>query len=367
MTKKVAFLTIHIGSNFGSILQTVATAEILRRLKCNVEVINYIPDRCTWKRFFIDTLKSPINLAMVFVKLPVIAINKYIYNSYLSRYVKVSKPIYKNDNFVNKCPKADVYVTGSDQVWNSIHNEGLDRRYYFDGFTKDTVKVAYASSIGREKLDQYEYDEVKRMLQSYKAISVREASAKSLIETMGYQVTHLLDPTFMLSKDEWSKYVSKRMIKEPYLLVYLPYNIHDKELIYRTVRRVSQLKKLKVVTFAWHHILAERLADKTIFFASPGDFVSLMYYADYVVTNSFHGTAFSINLQKQFLVYLPSKFGTRVLSILDLCSLGSRLLKSDQVVSDDLIEEQIDYSSVNAVLDAERRKAFTFLKNALIG
>lgn len=365
MVRKISLLTIHLGINFGSILQTIATIELLNRLRYDVEVINYIPDRCTWSRFFINALKSLKELIVVFVKIPIIAINKYIFNSYLSKFVKISDPIYKADTFVSKCPKADIYLTGSDQVWNSIHNEGLDKRYYFDGFPQGTIKVSYSSSIGRETLDKSEYDEIKNMLRSYRSISVREASAKKLIESMGYQVTHLLDPTFMLNKEEWSKYMSKRMIEEPYLLVYLPYNIHDKELIYHTVRRVSEKKKLKVIAFAWHHILFERLADKTIFFANPGDFLSLMYYADYVVTNSFHGTAFSINLQKQFLVYLPSKFGTRVLSILDLCSQNSRLLQDDEIVSDDLIEETIDYSSVNTVLEEEREKTRIFLKTAL--
>lgn len=360
--KKISLITIHLGFNFGSILQTIATYNLLNRLNYDVEVVNYIPKRCTWRRFFINTLKSPKELIMVFIKMPVIAINKHIFNSYLSRYVKISPPIYEGDDFVSKCPKADIYLTGSDQVWNSIHNEGLDRRYYFDGFPQDIVKISYSSSIGRETLEKYEYEEMKRMLHSYRAISVREISAKQLIEKMGYQVTLLLDPTFMLDKMSWSKYMSNRMIKEPYLLVYLPYNIHDKELIYRTVRRISQKKQLKVVTFACHHILFERLADKTIFFANPGNFLSLMYYADYVVTNSFHGTAFSINLQKQFLVYLPSKFETRVSSILDLCALNSRLLNGNEVVSDSFIEETIDYAAVNNILETEREKTYTFFK-----
>lgn len=363
--KKISLLTIHLGFNFGSILQTIATGKLLNQLNYDVEVVNYIRNQNSWKHFFIKTLKSPKEWILIFIKMPVIAINKHIYNSYLSKYIKISAPIYKDDDFISKCPKADIYLTGSDQVWNSIHNEGLDRRYYFDGFPQDVIKISYSSSIGREILDKYEYEEMKRMLQSYRAISVREASAKQLIEKMGYQVTHLLDPTFMLDKKAWSQYMSNRMIKEPYLLVYLPYNIHNKKLIYQTVRRISQKKKLKVVTFAWHHILFERLADKTIFFASPGDFLSLMYYADYVVTNSFHGTAFSINLQKQFFVYLPSKFGTRVSSILNLCTLNSRLLKSNEVISESLIEKTIDYASVNNILETEREKTYTFLKNAL--
>ena len=202
------------------------------------------------------------------------------------------------------------------------------------------------------------------MLGTYKAISVREASAKTIIESMGYKVCHLLDPTFMLDKAKWSQYRSKRIVKEPYIMVYLPYNTHDKNLIYKSVRVIAQCKKLKVVTFSWT-IRPEKLADRTVYFADPGDFLSLMDYADYIVTNSFHGTAFSINLNKQFYVYLPTGFGTRIMSILNLCSLSDRLLKADEVVSVEKVERTIDYNSINLILNRERKLAHEFLDNAL--
>ncbi|EKN16398.1 polysaccharide pyruvyl transferase family protein [Parabacteroides goldsteinii] len=362
--KTVSLITIHLGPNFGSNLQTIATERVLKQHGCEMEVINYIPPRCTWKRFFKKSFKSTISIMKMFARYPVEIANRHIYKSFLTRYVKVSKPIYAEDDFVYICPKADVYVTGSDQVWNSKHNEGLDKRYYFDGFPKGTLKLAYSSSIGCEELDADEYDEVRRMLGSYQAISVREASAKQLIESMGYEAVHLLDPTFMLTKEDWKQYMSKRLVKAPYLIVYLPYNIHDKALIYQTIRKIAEKKHLKVVSFSWN-IFPDRLADKTMFFSHPGDFLSLMYHADYIVTNSFHGTAFSVNLNKQFAVYLPSGFGTRIISILNLCGLNSRLLASDEIISDAKMDELIDYATVNALLNKERSKAHTFLEKAL--
>lgn len=362
--KKVSLLTIHLGANFGSNLQTIATVETLKQHGCETEVINYIPERCTWKRFFRNSIRSVFSVVKMFVHIPIKMLNDHIYCSFLARHVQVSQPIYYKDDFAMVCPKADIYMTGSDQVWNSIHNEGLDKRYYFDGFPREAIKIAYSSSIGREELDASEYAEVKRMLGSYRAISVREASAKHLIENMGYKVMHLLDPTFMLRKEDWLQYMSKRIVKEPYLIVYLPYNIHNKALIYETIRKIATKKQLKVVSFSWH-ILPDKQADKTVFFASPGDFLSLMYHADYVVTNSFHGTAFSINFNKQFIVYLPSGFGTRIISILDLCKLKSRLLASDEVISVNHIDMPIDYTSVNVILDNERRKSHVFLEQAL--
>lgn len=362
--KRISLITIHLGSNFGSILQTIATIKIVEKFNCSVEVINYIPERCTLKRFFLKSIKSFASFIKIFVTLPVFYINRNIYNSFLAKYAKVSAPIYKEDCFVKACPKADIYMTGSDQVWNSVHNEGLDRRYYFDGFSEEIIKVAYASSIGRESLEENEYVEVKRMLATYKAISVREMSAKKLIEGMGYEATHLLDPTFMLDREEWKYYMTKRKVGEEYLLVYLPYNIHDKKIIYQSIKKIAKEKKLKIVSFSWH-IIPDKDADKTIYFANPGDFLSLMYHADYVVTNSFHGTAFSVNLNKQFSVYLPTGFGTRIKSVLELCHIENRLLQASEVISNEKIGSLIDYSPINVILDKEREKASAFLCKTL--
>lgn len=362
--RTISLLTIHLGSNFGSILQTIASVKVFENLNCSVTVVNYIPERCTWKRFFRVNGKSLVGMIKLLVGLPIVAINKHVYNSYLHKFVHVSQPIYKKDDFLKTCPVADFYVTGSDQVWNSTYNEGIDGHYFFDGFPLGTVKISYSSSIGKVELDRYEYKEVRRMLGDYKAISVREKSAQKLIESMGYKVTHLLDPTFMLAKEDWKYYMSKRLMKCPYLLVYLPYNVHNKRLIYQSVRRIAQAKGLKVVAFSWD-IRPERLADKTAYFANPGDFLSWMYYADCIVTNSFHGTAFSVNLNKQFWVYMPTGFGTRIKSILDLCNLQCRMLQADEVIGDVEIGQRINFDLVNSILAVERQKTYDFLSEVL--
>ena len=114
--RTLSLLTIHLGSNFGSILQTIASVKVLDRLNFSVTVINYIPERCTWKRFFQKNSKSLFGIIKLLLGVQIVAVNKHIYNSYLCKYVKVSKPIYKRDDFKKKCPQTDVYVTGSDQV-----------------------------------------------------------------------------------------------------------------------------------------------------------------------------------------------------------------------------------------------------------
>ena len=160
--KKVSLLTIHFGANFGSTLQTIATVEMLKRHGCKTRVVDYIPARYTWKRFFRRSLRSVTSVLKLPLLLFVEAANRYIYQSFLSRHVTFSRPIHAEDDFAAVCPKADIYVTGSDQVWNSLHNEGLDKHYYFDGFPDGTRKIAYDASIGSERTEADEYAEEQR-------------------------------------------------------------------------------------------------------------------------------------------------------------------------------------------------------------
>ena len=340
--KKASIITVHVGANFGSNLQAIATSETLKSIGCNPLLINYVPQRVSKTYYWKTAFKNPVRLVWRILRAPVFYKNHNIYNKFLAKYCRMSKPIYDGDDFVEKCPLADVYITGSDQVWNSHHNQGFNSRYYFDGI--DGKKVAYASSFGVSKLPEQEYKEAKKLLK------------------MGYQAVQLLDPTFMLDADGWEKYSSKRIISEPYILVYIPYNIADKDLIYKSVRRIAKKNYLKVVTFSWGW-MKDKYADITIRFANPGDFLSLMLYAEFVITNSFHGTAFSINLNKQFWVYMPTGFSTRISSILDLCGLRGRLL--DQLITDEQIDKSIDYEPVNEILKSERRKSIDFLTKAI--
>lgn len=361
MSKRISLITIHVGNNFGSVLQTIASYITLKRFADDVTVINYWPDRVTYRRYWKDALKSPIKFLWRLFFFPISITNKNIYMSYLKNHCKLSNRITSSNNFSEVCPPSDIYVTGSDQVWNSIHNEGFDGHYYFEGFPKNSLKIAFSSSIGRDDFDEQEKAKVRELLKEYKAISVREDSAVKILEQLGIIATQLIDPTFMLDRFQWKSFMSKRLIQSPYLLIYTPYNTIDKQLIYNAARLLADKFHLKVVTFSWN-MKREALADKTIKFANPGDFLSLMNYADYIITNSFHGTAFSINLNKQFWVFQPSAFSTRIDSILRKTNLTSRMLLSEMSEKD---ITKIDYTEANRILDKERESVLDFLKKAI--
>lgn len=358
---KIGLLTVHVGSNFGSVLQTVATAKLLLELGNEVEVINYIPPRMTISGF-VKKRKSLTNKTKAVLGLPIMGLNKYIYGGFLKKNVTLTKPFYSKEAIAQQC-RYDAYIVGSDQVWNSVHNDGIDLTYYLN-FESPGKHIAFSSSFGRDELPQDEFNTVRNLLKTFSYISTREDSGVKILNKMGFDgVIQTIDPTFLLSKAQWKHYASNRLIENPYLLIYTPYNIVDNTTIHETAKTIAEERKLKTITFGWD-FRKDKLVDKTMLFASPADFLSLMQYADFVITNSFHGTAFSIILNKQFIVFPPSHFVVRIQSILEFVGLKDRLVCTQQDANV-MSKYPIEYDSVNEKVNFAKVQALKFLDEAL--
>ena len=358
---KVGLITVHVGTNFGSVLQTIATAKILSDLGNEVEVINYVPPRTTISGYIRDR-KGFSAKAKAMASLPIMGLNKSIYGGFLKKHTKLTREFYKKED-IGKNLRYDAYIIGSDQVWNSIHNQGIDLVYYLD-FNSPGKHISFSSSFGRENCPLVEFEKVKELLSSFSHISAREDTGVKLLKEMGFENTiQTIDPTFLLDRYEWLKMASKRQVEDPYLLVYTPYNVKDKELIFGAAREIGAKRNLKVVTFGWD-VRKEPLADQTMLFSSPADFLSLMQYADVVITNSFHGTAFSVILNKQFVVFSPSHFSTRISSLLELTGLENRHVANIRE-ADIILAQTIDYTEINRIIEHERDRAIRYLENAL--
>jgi hypothetical protein len=262
------------------------------------------------------------------------------------------------DDLQRDPPEADLYVTGSDQTWNSQYNEGIDRGFFLD-FLPDTARrIAFVSSFGKTELDKGEIEETKRLLRRYEKISVREDSAVKIITDMGLEApTHLMDPTLMLDKEEWLKIASPRLVKEPYLILMLLYNEDNHATEY--ARKIADEKGLKLVKISWE-MKKPHLVDQLFTHRSPADFLSLFYYAGFVVTNSFHGLAFSLNLEKQFIMVPRNEFNSRIESLLRLVDQSNRLVTSEEEAHIESAKE-IDYKVIKERFSAERQRTYEFL------
>lgn len=363
---KIAIITLHHVRNFGSLLQTYATQTVIQMLGCETVVIDFVPKGL---RLFtgIKTIKSSGNVVQDIIRkigaTLFFSISQASMIRFLNKTIVMTKKQYHTyRELVMDAPSADVFVSGSDQIWNTQNaNEADDINAYYLQFVSDKRKVAYASSIGKNQFDDAaEVEKVKNYLKSYYAIGVRESQAVALLDSIGISnAVHVLDPTLLLDRNEWKKLIKRKSSKKPFVFVY---NLNRNSNIKSYARLLAKEKNLKIVNFSDTMDFikdANNRLHNTVY-----DFLYYLYYAEYVVTDSFHGTAFCINFSKQFVTFGAPRFNSRIISLLKKFSLDSRFLS--EVQNDcNVILKKIDYEYVNKCLANERAKSIQFLSNAL--
>lgn len=362
---KIAIITLHRVYNYGSALQAYATQKVFKKTGNEVVIIDYITPQRTKKKIFFGSsaIKNKSGIKRIvyrFAKLGSLFLKEKTFGKFVRKMLNLSKRYITVEDLEKETPLADLYVTGSDQTWNSQYNEGVDRGFFLDFVPANAKRIAFVASFGKERLDDGEIALTQGYIQKYHALSVREDSAKKILHDLGRSdAVHLIDPTLQIKKEEWLKIASKRLIKERYLILMLLYNEDNHATEY--ARKIADEKGLKLVKLSWEFKRPKDI-DKLMTHRSPSDFLSLFYYADFVVTNSFHGLAFSINFEKEFIVVPRSEFNSRIESLLRLCGLENRLVdKEDKALQASGAE--IDYTPVSLILEGERGRAREFIKS----
>lgn len=358
---------MHRVYNYGSVLQAWATQSVLENAGHEVLLIDYITPQRTKKSIFFGksgewrswgAKEYVYHFFMIFS----IILKEMTFGRFIHNMLNLSKKYITVDDLERDIPSADLYITGSDQVWNSDYNEGVDRGYYLDFLPENAKRVAFVSSFGQTDIPITEAEEVKKYLNRYQAVSVREKSAIKMIEGLGIdKVEWLIDPTLQISKEKWVELASRRLIKEKYVILMLLYNEDNHATEF--ARKIANEKGLQLVKISWE-MKKPALIDKLMTHRSPEDFLSLFYYSDFIVTNSFHGTAFSINFEKDFVVVPRKEYNSRIESLLSLVNLEDRLV-SDEVNLMNILNKKIDYHYVRKVLKQERKKAAEFIENSI--
>lgn len=371
---KASVITLHTVDNYGSVMQTYATQQILKKCGYDVEFVDYwrrdnLPQSRAERMLEGSTLQKlkPLWGINDFTRRATVSILKSVLEKqkspmwkFLEERVNLTKVRYCSyDELKSDPPMADVYITGSDQVWNSIWNKGIDPAYYLDFAPTGKPRIAFSASIGREQLDAEEIPETKRLLQKYSAISVREQSAVELLESMDIKSTLVLDPTLMLEADEWRKLAAKQKKEKPYILIY---QLNPNPQMDQYAERLAQKKNWEVVRIGFGRSDRQK-GVRCVMMPSVEEFLGLFCDSACVLTDSFHATAFSLNLGTDFISILPGRFGTRIESITKLTRTENRILSS----YDDLtvIDGDIDKENIQNIFAVERKKGFAFLKNAI--
>ena len=366
MSKKVTVITLQNVRNYGSALQALATQEIFRSLGCQVDFINYVRKDIVSPVTRIKKWCKGMNLAKKLIYgcilYPSFVRQNKVFTKFLNQYLNIVPTQYTSDeDFKNFPITSDIYCTGSDQTWNSAWNDGILPPLFLNFVPDNVRKIAYAASFGKSKLDDEEKQETKDLLKRYYAISVRESSGVDIIKDLDLpEATFVLDPTLQVDKTFWKQYVEERKIKQPYVLIY---QLNTNKEFDKYAKEFARRKSLQLVRFCTRIDQIVKCG-KALVTPDVLDFISAIYYADYVITDSFHATAFSINLNVTPICIYPNEFGGRLASILKLTGLESRHLSSYTDFSY-VDAPQIDFNSVNAILNKKREKGREFLSFCL--
>ena len=368
--KKVEIITLQRVPNYGSVLQAYATSKIIESLGYNVEFINYMPKRMTIFGM-LSNLKNKngilkksllVRTIVRIIMLPSYLVRFRTFNSFTKRNLKMTTDIYCTfEDLKKNVPKADIYVTGSDQVWNSDWNGEIDKSLFLDFVPLNSKCISFASSFGKNKLEDKEKEETKKLLKKYEKLSVRELKGKEILSDLGFESEVVLDPTLLINAGDWEKIASKKYDNKKYIFVY---NLNRNKNIDIYANMLSKKSKLPIynISYTLHEFYKTGRHKCSI---PVEDFLSLIKNATYVITDSFHATAFSINFNINFMIVMPQKFSSRLDSILEILNLKDRIVTNVMDLS--LMTKKIEYKKVNKELDKERKKSLNWLEESLSG
>lgn len=363
---KIAVITRHAIINYGSLLQALATQKIIESLGHECEIIDYIRKQEHYRNIEKNILKnkqewnkSPLKKALYLaIRQPESIFAGKKFEGERLQYLNLSEPYRTLDELYKKPPMADIYMTGSDQVWGPVENGTYDEAYTLS-FT-DKKKIAYAASFGHAKLTECVKEYYKERLSKYCQVAVREDSAVALLQEMKVNALQVLDPTLLLDAELWNQYIKPIKTKEKYVLVY---QLHKNKKLDEYAKKVAKNKELPIirVSASFHQIMR---VGEFKYCPCIGEFLSYIKNAECMITDSFHGTAFAINFNIPFVEILPNNnTDTRNKSILNLTGLTDRILSDIENV--ELANEKIDYTSVNTILSMERKKSIQILEKMI--
>lgn len=340
---KVAILTFHSVPNFGAFLQTFALKSTIESFGHEVQVINL---QLGIKKSFIGSISY--------------ALNDNSFSKYRAKYLNLTESI---TSFEGKREFGfDLYVVGSDQVWNKTITKENYLNYFFNFLPDSSNKISYAASFGQKEwpFNEEETNQVKTLLQNFSGISVREKNGQNLIrENLGLDSELVLDPTLLIKN--YDQLIDHKQMENNLMTCFKFSRNGD---FYDFVRKFSKQEGIKIRELRGVNPFK---GTKTEPFPNIGSWLYFIKSAPYVITDSFHGVCFSIIFNKKFIA-IPAdvKKFNRIENLLSQLGLSNRIFYSyDEILENDRWKEDIDYVQVNNKLDALRKNSLSFLQKWL--
>lgn len=360
--KKIGIVTFFKANNYGVCLQAIATSEFLKKQGHEVDIINYIN---TYEhRIFKWSYKENDKITGYITSLikNIVLGKKRYYNKgfkNVENYYHLTKPrVTKIEEL--KDMHYDVLIAGSDQIWNPLITGGIDPVFLLQ-FGNADKRISVASSLGSKEPTDKEKNIFKEAFKTFSHISVREHFAKKSLESLtDKNIKVLMDPTFLFNKSEWINLLGCKSkafnTKEKYILTYF---ISSKKSSYQD-RVLEYSKKLncpvwsiQFTNYTW------KVTNKKIMGASIEDFIALFMNAQLILTDSFHGTAFSVNLNRNFVPFKHSENPLRIVNLLENLGIAERLDMPANEYKD------VNYDEVNEKLESLREDSKNWVLNAV--
>lgn len=364
-------LTTYDVYNYGASLQAYALQRYLIEKGHSVEIINYQPEYLTRKYNY--KWVNPES------KMSKYAITRFIYR--IAKFIQRQTTLGRKRQFdrfnhevlietKNKyttykelCenpPIADLYIVGSDQIWNVFYETGRDAAFYLD-FVKEGNKASYAASFSYLNIPNNELNRIKNSLSTFKGVAVREYQGIDILNKIGIKGTWVLDPVFLISPQKWIDFLTPMNFTEKYLLIY---DFEGNKELEKFAIEYSRIHNLKIYAIVDTYPL--KYADKNFKSAGPEDFVSLIHGCSAFISNSFHGTAFSIIFHKPVFVFNRHrhKVNSRMESLLKLFELEDCII-SDNMSFNANLNRIFDFSRIEIIKENELKKSREYLDNLL--
>lgn len=365
---KIGILTYHRAENYGALLQAYGLKTYLQSLGHDVSFVDYWPDYHNeyFELFSLQRFKKvgmKAKLVMLYNLLFYFARKKRKQNLQSFMYSKLGLPKkarYSSKNDV--CNEFDAVFYGSDQIWRKQgmpSHPGFDFWYYASSNVVANRKIAYAASIGPINLTSEDEEMLKKQLSNFSQISVRESSLQDLLTSFGVKSQIVTDPVFLLNPEQWRKLIpSNSDQKGKYILMY---NLLGSNETVVFAEQLSQNYHLPIIEISKRYGLKE-LGSRYNHTAKVEVFLSLIDNAAYVVSNSFHGVALSVILEKQFYAVGMGDKADRVKSLLKLLDIQDRYIESNQYETE---TGSIEYKAVKELLSSMRSSSLDFISESL--
>lgn len=370
---RVGIITYHYVPNYGAAMQAWGLQKALEALGHEAFLIDYRPSHLTTGGMFHfpkDAWSRRANLVIAYQK--AMALKRLLrgdggkhakFEAFHAEHLNIEGSIYKSNKELRlEPPIADAYICGSDQIWNASEQFGIDSSYFLDFVPEGSKRISYAASFGRPEVHPRFYSETGRLVRQLDCISVREQSGVDMVQQLcGRDATWVPDPTLLVT-DGYPEAIVPEREEGSYIF---SYTLRSRELVSSIEAHAALVSNMEVIS-------PTNLGRAGQGAPSPLEWLGYIKSAKYVITNSYHGTLFSIIFRKPFVFVglsgAKSGFNERAKSLLNRLGLNDRIMFDfDQVKLEGLLQEPIDWGIVAHELDDWRSTATDFLNTSIHG